>query len=124
MGKAAIVISLVVLGVSLANAQALENVQDKKKDIPDKIIYLKARQFSFSPDTIKVRQGDRVRIIAKSQDVTHGFAISAFNVNAVIEPGKETIIEFVANKKGEYDFVCSVYCGSGHSRMKGTLIVE
>ena len=59
----------------------------------------------------------KVRIIAESQDVTHGFAISEFNVNAVIE-------DFVANKKGEYDFVCSVYCGVGHSHMKGKLIVE
>lgn len=91
---------------------------------PDRIIYLKARQFSFSPDTIKVKPADKIRIIAESLDVAHGFAISAFNINATIERGKKTIIEFIANKKGQYDFVCSVYCGSGHSSMKGTLIVE
>jgi cytochrome c oxidase subunit 2 len=91
---------------------------------PDRIIYLKARQFSFSPDTIKVKQADKIRIIAESLDVAHGFAISEFNINATIERGKKTIIEFIANKKGQYDFVCSVYCGSGHSSMKGKLIVE
>ncbi len=93
-------------------------------DGPDRIIYLKARQFSFSPDTIKVKPADKIRIIAESLDVAHGFAISEFNINATIERGKKTRIEFIANKKGQYDFVCSVYCGSGHSSMKGTLIVE
>ncbi len=90
----------------------------------DRIIYLKARQFSFSPDTIRVKQGDRVKIIAESLDVTHGFAVPELNINSAIEPGRKTIIKFTADKKGKYGFVCSVYCGLGHSRMRGELIVE
>ncbi len=83
-----------------------------------------ARQWSFEPATITVNEGDTVRLNIKSEDVTHGFAISEFDVNEKILPGKTTTIEFVADKKGEFVFFCSVPCGKGHSGMKGKLIVE
>ncbi len=91
---------------------------------PDKIIYLKAKRFVFLPDTIKVNQADKVKIIAQSLDVTHGFALSNFRVNEKIKPGKKSIIEFIADKRGEYIFRCSVFCGLGHHNMKGKLIIE
>jgi cytochrome c oxidase subunit 2 len=93
-------------------------------DGPDRIIYIKAQRFSFTPDVIKIKQGDKVKIILETADVIHGFALAGFNINKRIEPGKKNIIEFIADKKGEYIFRCSVYCGSGHSRMKGKLVVE
>ena len=86
-----------------------------------------AKQFEFIPGTaepIRVKLGDTVRITATSPDVSHGFAIPAFGVNAAIDPGKETTIEFVADKAGEFGFFCSVFCGRNHGAMKGTLIVE
>jgi len=95
-----------------------------KIDGPDRIIYLEARRFSFSPDTIIVNQGDKLKIIAKSTDVTHGFALDRFNIDNRIEPAKKNIIEFIADKKGEFTFRCSVYCGSGHENMRGKLVVE
>jgi len=91
---------------------------------PDKIIYLEAKRFSFSPDTIKVKMGEKIKIIARTIDVEHGFALPEFNVNSDIEPGKKEVIEFTADKKGAFHFICSVYCGPGHGAMRGTLIVE
>ena len=83
-----------------------------------------AKQWEFTPSTITVNEGDTVRLNIKSEDVTHGFAISEFDVNERVLPGKTTTVEFVADKKGEYTFFCSVPCGSGHGGMKGKLIVE
>jgi len=83
-----------------------------------------AKQWEFTPSTITVNEGDTVRLNIKSEDVTHGFAISEFDVNERVLPGKTTIVEFVADKKGEYTFFCSVQCGSGHGGMRGKLIVE
>lgn len=91
-------------------------------DGADRIIYLYAKRFEFSPDLIKVRQNERIKIIAQSLDVPHGFALG--EINKHIEPGKKTVIEFGADKKGEFDFICSVNCGPGHNNMKGKLIVE
>jgi len=73
---------------------------------------------------ITVKQGDKVKLNVKSIDVTHGFAIPEFNVKVDLLPNKEETIEFVADKKGEFTFFCSVICGEGHKNMKGKLVVE
>jgi len=83
-----------------------------------------ARQYDFQPSTITVKKGDLVKLKITSLDVTHGFSLPDFNVNANLEPGKETTVEFTADKAGSFTFFCSVFCGSGHSEMKGTLVVE
>lgn len=58
---------------------------------PDKIIYLKAKRFAFLPNTIKVKQTDKVKIIAQSLDVTHGFTLPSFGVDEQITPGKKVL---------------------------------
>lgn len=83
-----------------------------------------AKQFEFIPSTIAVKKGDKVRLNVKSIDVAHGFSIPEFKVEESIKPGTTKTIEFVADKAGEFTFFCSVYCGTGHSGMKGKLIVE
>jgi cytochrome c oxidase subunit 2 len=83
-----------------------------------------AKQFAFDPAVINVKLGDKVRITIKSLDVIHGFALPEFGINQTLEPGKETIVEFTADKKGEFPFHCSVICGQGHTEMVGKLIVE
>ncbi len=83
-----------------------------------------AKQWEFQPSEITVKKGDTVRLKITSIDVNHGFALPDFNVNARLEPNKEVVVEFTADKAGTFSFFCSVVCGSGHSGMKGTLIVE
>jgi len=83
-----------------------------------------AKKWQFDPSVINVKQGDKVRLKIKSIDVAHGFSLLDFNVNENLEPGKEITVEFVADKKGEFTFFCSVFCGVGHIGMKGKLVVE
>ena len=83
-----------------------------------------AKQWDFTPSTITVNEGDKVKLNIRSVDVTHGFAIFEFGVNERLTPGETTTVEFVADKAGEYTFSCSVPCGSGHGGMRGKLIVE
>ena len=83
-----------------------------------------AQKWSFSPSTITVNKGDTVKIAIKSTDVAHGFFLSEFGVSETLTPGKTTNVSFVADKSGTFSFTCSVYCGSGHSDMVGTLIVK
>lgn len=89
-----------------------------------KEIEVTARQFSFTPDLIRVKLGDNVRLKIKSVDVTHGFSLPDFGINEILEPGKTVIIEFQAARRGTFSFLCSIVCGAGHSGMRGTLIVE
>ncbi len=87
-------------------------------------IEMTASQWKFEPSTITVKKGDRVVLKIKSNDVTHGFNLPAFNINENIPSGEVVTVDFVANKVGEFEFACSVYCGQGHDAMKGKLIVE
>jgi cytochrome c oxidase subunit 2 len=91
---------------------------------PLKEFTMTAKQFQFDPSVITVKQGDRVRIKITSLDVPHGFALSDFNINQNLEPGKQVVVDFIADKKGEFAFHCSVICGAGHKEMVGKLVVE
>ncbi|MDO8741740.1 MAG: cupredoxin domain-containing protein, partial [Candidatus Roizmanbacteria bacterium] len=83
-----------------------------------------AKQWAFDPAIVTVKQGDKVILKIKSIDAAHGFALPDFNVKVDLVPNKEEIVEFVADKKGEFTFFCSVMCGEGHRDMKGKLVVE
>lgn len=89
-----------------------------------KTIDVLASRFKFEPATITVAQGDSIRLRLHSTDRTHGIAIKAFRVKALIPKTGETVtVEFVADQAGTFDFTCSEYCGTGHAGMKGRLVV-
>lgn len=98
--------------------------QEKKVTPGIKEINVEAYQYSYSPNPIVVKKGDTVEISATSRDVTHGFYIKEYGINAVVRKGEKTEIKFVADKAGAFDIQCSVYCGPGHMSMKGKLIVK
>ena len=88
-----------------------------------KTIDVVASRFEFEPATISVVEGDRVRLRLRSADRTHGLGIKAFRVKTLIPKAGEASVEFVADRAGTFEITCSEYCGTGHSRMKGRLIV-
>jgi len=85
---------------------------------------LTAKQWEFIPSQITVNKGDRVRLTITSVDVPHGFALSEYGINQVLNPGQPVTVEFVADKEGTFNTFCSVSCGIGHSGMRGSLIVK
>ena len=86
-------------------------------------IRITARQFEFSPKMITVGKGERIKLLVTSEDVDHGIAIDAFNINVKL-PAKQTkTIEFTADREGRFRFYCSVLCGDGHPEMAGELVV-
>ncbi|MEK6567413.1 MAG: DUF1573 domain-containing protein [Candidatus Omnitrophota bacterium] len=89
-----------------------------------RVVELKASQYKFAPDPIVVKKGERVRLVAKSLDVGHGISIPEFKLNLSIPAGKESTVEFSADKEGTFTSYCSVYCGTGHGKMQGKLIVK
>jgi cytochrome c oxidase subunit II len=100
-------------------------VEDSSSGEPTtKEINMVAKKWSFEPETITVKQGDTVLLHVESIDVKHGISLPAFGVNENLNAGETVDIEFVADKKGSFPFICSVWCGVGHGGMKGTIIVE
>ncbi len=87
-------------------------------------IKMTAQQFMYTPNLIEVHVGDTIRLEITTLDITHGFQLEEFNIlNVQIIEGEPTIIEFLANQKGEFKFFCTVFCGSGHPEHIGTLII-
>lgn len=87
-------------------------------------IEVSAERFFFVPNHIEVTQGERVRLVLRSRDVTHGFAIKELGIDVEVPHGGDAVtVDFVASTPGRYQFACTVYCGLGHSGMTGTLAV-
>ena len=67
-------------------------------------VYMTAIRSHFTPEYIRVQQGDRVTIhitsIEQAHDATHGFGISKYNINLSLEPGESQTVTFVADQIG------------------------
>ena len=79
----------------------------------------------FEPELIQLVEGERVVLRARAADGKgHGIAIKEMKVKAALPKTGEVVpIEIAADKAGTYTIRCSVYCGSGHSRMRARLVV-
>jgi cytochrome c oxidase subunit II len=113
-----------VLGYAGYNMAGRKLQNNPNSDPNTREIVITARQFSFSPDPIRVKLNEKVRFRVKTADVAHGMLISDFGFNLKIRPGQETVGEFQATKRGEFTVRCSVFCGGEHPTMTGKLIVE
>ncbi|HGY11368.1 MAG TPA: cytochrome c oxidase subunit II [Desulfobacterales bacterium] len=64
-----------------------------------------------------------VKLNITSDDVIHSLFIPAFRVKIDAVKGIKTYAWFLPEKKGEYFFQCSEFCGSGHADMTGVVRV-
>ena len=92
-------------------------------------IYITARQFSFDPELIIVNKGEKIKLVISAVDAPHGFEIEGFeipgyDISTVIKKGATLTIEFTADEKGVWEFICAIYCGYGHSEMKGIFVIR
>lgn len=58
-----------------------------------------------------------VRIALKSEDVNHSLFIPAFRVKEDVIPGYDNYLWFIPTFVGEYEILCTEYCGLLHSSM-------
>lgn len=78
----------------------------------------------WSPDTIRVNLGERVRLRISSPDVVHGFEVPALGIQVdEILPGHVEEAEFVASRVGKFPFACTRWCSVDHWRMRGVIEV-
>ncbi len=86
-------------------------------------IRVTARRYEFSPKTITVTKGERIKLVVTSEDVDHGFAIREFGIEQEIKAKQTKVIELTPEKEGRFQFSCSAHCGEGHNDMAGEMIV-
>ncbi len=91
-------------------------------------VYMSAVRSHFTPDLIRVKEGDTVHLhitnVEQAHDATHGFTVGSHNVHVSLEPGKHCNITFVAKRAGVYPFYCTEFCSALHLEMAGYMLVE
>jgi len=72
---------------------------------------------------LRVPVGQPVELVMTGRDVIHSFYVPAFRVKQDVVPGRITDVWFTATEPGTFQIECAEYCGAGHSRMLGHVIV-
>ena len=86
-------------------------------------VQILARRYTFEPAAIHVVAGEAVRLVVRSKDGIHGFAIPKLKIDLHIPDGGEPVTaDFTAPAAGEYEIACSEFCGRGHGQMKAVLV--
>ncbi|HEX6738965.1 MAG TPA: cupredoxin domain-containing protein [Vicinamibacteria bacterium] len=87
-------------------------------------IKLQAKQFAWAPERIEIKAGETVELTLESLDEEHSFESAKLRVREVgFKKGEPGTVTFKAERAGNYPFKCGHYCGSGHRRMRGTIVV-
>jgi plastocyanin len=89
-----------------------------------KVFNVGASNFKFDLAEVKVKQGDKIKIVLTGQGWPHDWVVDEFDARTVIvQPGQTAEVEFVADKTGTFEYYCSV---GTHRQMGmvGKLIVE
>ena len=88
-------------------------------------IEVSAKKYEFSPKQIDVALNTVVRLKITAQDRDHGFEIEGVKGSKVdLKKGQVTVVEYKADKAGTFAFKCTTFCGFGHGRMKGAIVVK
>ena len=111
-----------VIGESTQNTESPVSIAATESVVKE--IEIEAGSFYYNPKEIRVKQGEKVRIILTAKDMQHDFNIDELALDGpVIKAGESTTIEFAASEIGKFEYYCSV----GQHRQNGqvgTLVVE
>ena len=113
--KSARWLALLLLAALVATATAGEE---------PRTIAITAKRFEFVPATITLKKGETVKLLVKSEDVTHGLFLRPLKIDTDLTPGEVQEITVTPQTAGTFTAICHHFCGAGHGGMKLTVIVE
>ena len=106
---------IIVGGFLLISNKGTDSDSDGELIEVDKVIVITGENFKFIIDGVDnpeiiVNEGDKIRIEFSSTSGFHDWVVDEFNVatEKVRENDGVTIVEFVADQKGEFEYYCSV----------------
>ena len=109
--------------------EAIKRAEDARIERKGKRVdvYMLVVRTHFTPDVIRVNQGDDVYFhvtnLEQDDDIAHGFGISWSSKNMQIEPGETKTLHWKAERVGITPFYCSNFCSALHQEMQGYLEV-
>ena len=90
---------------------------------PARRIQMTAQRFEFAPAEVSVPRGTRVTLVVTAIDFVHGFSMPDFGIRQDLVPGKPVEVTLTPEKPGRYHYLCDNFCGDGHDKMSGILVV-
>ena len=101
----------------LSPINAAAAVPEPEPELP--VISIKASRFVYTPNKIKLKQGQSVVLEIEATDHLHGFSIPELKVRADAPQGQKIRMVLTPTKAGVFVFYCDIFCGSGHEEKIG-----
>ena len=120
--------------VSAEDFEALIEAQEEKYTVgeengfpvvrpnPDEPVYLKASMWEWTP-VLELKKDETYKIHISSVDLVHGFSIQPVNLNLMVIPGIDYIVNLKPTSSGDFRILCNEFCGVGHHTMVGKINV-
>jgi cytochrome c oxidase subunit 2 len=116
--KSAGITVLLLTAAVLAGGQQAPGASEPRK------ITVTAKKYEFNPSKIELKVGEPVEITFEALDTTHGFTCKELGIDKIVfEKGKTETVKITPEKPGTYVFKCAKFCGFGHGKMKGEIVV-
>jgi cytochrome c oxidase subunit II len=117
-GTRFLVAALALSSVFASTASAADRPEEPRA------IAITAKRFEFVPSTITLKKGETVKLVVRSEDVTHGLFLRGLKIDTDLAPGETQEITVTPQAAGTFNAICHHFCGSGHGGMKLTVVVE
>ena len=111
-------LALLLLLAPIVTARTADGAEEPRA------VVVTAKRFEFVPSTITLKKGETVKLVVKSEDVTHGFFLRPLKIDTDLPPGETQQITVTPQAAGTFTAICHHFCGSGHGNMKLTVVVE
>ena len=92
-------------------------------EVEPRVIEMTARRFTYEPNEIALKAGERVVIAIRSLDFINGMNLPDLGMRLDLVPGRVTRLNLHPKVPGVIDFVCDNFCGDGHEEMHGRFVV-
>lgn len=142
MGHNTLRSTVLIAMVPLFGGVAGMGIVHQRSDPQLREVTFEAEKYAYTPARLRVGLGDTLKIRVVSKDVTHGFYLEGFDLEAYAraqfpyfyvkahdgedeDTGYETVESYtlIADRIGKFRYRCSVTCGPMHPFMQGELIV-
>jgi len=80
-----------------------------------------ASRAGWKPRVLNIRKGEPLRLVVRTGDDEHCFALDAFRIEKRLRPGKPVSVELTPDRAGTFPFHCCLEPDS--SAQRGKLVV-
>lgn len=99
-------------------------VKEEPAAAAPRAIDVTADNWLFSPSTIVVKRGEAVTLRLSGKAGIHGFTVPELGISQRVAAGQTVSVQLPTDRSGTFAIFCSIPCGSGHSDMRASIIIQ